>query len=165
LYGPLVYSWARQLGVPPADAADVSQEVFRAVHGSIQSFRRDRPDDSFRGWLWTITRNKTGDHFRRLEGRPQSPGGSTARQLFEQLPDAPSEAATGADVLSAVAHRALELVRSEFEERTFRAFWRTAVDGQKAKDVAEELGMTLGAVYMAKSRVTRRLRDELADLI
>ena len=76
LYGPLVYGWCRQSGLQAEDAADVGQEVFGAVLARVERFRRDRPGDSFRGWLWTITRNKIRDHFRRRSGKAQAQGGT-----------------------------------------------------------------------------------------
>jgi len=170
LYGPLVYLWARQCGLQADDAADVLQETFVAVAEGVQRFRREQPADTFRGWLWTITRNKIRDHFRRRQGQAAAQGGTDAQERLLQLPhpqagtrsEPSSEPCAGAG--SQVAHAALELIRAEFEDRTWRAFWRTAVDGRKAAEVAEELGMTLRAVYQAKYRVLRRIRQELADL-
>src|SRR5262245_64357028 len=77
LYGETVYGWCRRAGVPEADAADVSQEVFAAVARHIDDFRRERPGDSFRGWLWTITRNKVRDHFRRRAEQARAAGETT----------------------------------------------------------------------------------------
>lgn len=163
LYCPLVYRWCRRQRLREHDAADISQEVFRTVASRIGDFRRERAGDSFRGWLWTITRNKIGDHIRRQERQPTSPGGSDAYQrlmnLSDQLPD---DADSDADC-SGVAHRAVLLIRPEFEERTWTMFWRAAVEGHAPKDIAADLGVTPDAVRMAKSRVLRRLRDELLD--
>ena len=78
IYSGLVYSWCRKFGVSQTDAPDVFQEVFRSVHTHIADFRRDEPGHTFRGWLWTITRNKIRDHFRRVAGRPQATGGTDA---------------------------------------------------------------------------------------
>lgn len=167
IYGPLAYRWCRRAGVRADDAPDVVQEVFRAVAAAIDGFRRDRQNDSFRGWLFGITRNKINDHFRRLAGRPAAAGGSAAQQQLAQLPqaaEASAEAMTGDDDFSLVVRQTLDLIRSEFEERTWQAFWRTAVDQQNATDIAAELGMTAVAVRQAKFRILRRLRRELEDL-
>lgn len=167
LYGPVVYAWARGAGLQAADATDVVQEVFAAVWQSIEQFRRDRPEDSFRGWLWTIARNKIRDRFRRLRHQPQAHGGTAAQEILARLPEQPPATSPGQSGLQAgsgLVHRALELVRAEFEESTWQAFWRTAVDGRSPAGVAEELGMTLHAVYKAKSRVLQRLRHELEGL-
>jgi RNA polymerase sigma-70 factor (ECF subfamily) len=169
LYGPTVRGWCRHLGLAPEDAADVGQEVFHAVAGAIGDFRRDRPGDSFRGWLWTITRHKALDHRRREAGRAKAVGGTTAQEHLAQVPNADGPADSDAAPVSAgtdaVYRRALELIRSEFAERTWKAFWGVAVDGRPVADVAAEQGMTAGAVYIAKTRVLRRLREEFADLL
>jgi RNA polymerase sigma-70 factor (ECF subfamily) len=167
LYGPTVYGWCRQAGLSPEDAADVGQDVFGAVFGSIEVFRRDHPGASFRGWLWTITRNKSLDRLRDERRQPHAEGGTTGQEKMQQVPqvepaeDGPGPGPDKGDLL----RRALELIQTEFEERTWRAFWRVTVDGSPRADVAAELGMSLGAVYTAKSRVLRRLREEFADLI
>jgi RNA polymerase sigma-70 factor (ECF subfamily) len=167
VYGPLVYQWCRHCGLQPDDAADVVQEVFRALARSLGTFRSNQSGDSFRAWLWTITRNKLRDHHRSRQRRPQAIGGSTARHEIEQLPDqAPEESddANRRQVHSELAQRALNLMQHDFEERTWQAFWKTAVEQKTAPQAAEELGTTVAAVYMAKSRVLRRLREELDGL-
>jgi RNA polymerase sigma-70 factor, ECF subfamily len=164
LYGPAVYRWGRQCGLQPSDAADIAQEVFCAVWTGLPGFRKDRPGDSFRGWLWTITRNKVRDFARRRAALPHPAGGDPGQRNLEQIADAlDSEVAPPRLQVEAV-HRSAELVKSEFEPPTWQAFWLTAVEGRKGTDVAEELGMSVGAVYMAKSRVLRRLREELDGL-
>ncbi len=167
LYTPLVYAWCRQCSVSQVDAGDVMQEVFQAVHRTLDNFRRDRPGDTFRGWLWMITRNKVRDHFRAIGQRPQAAGGTTAHVMIEQLPE--EEPLTTSSLVGTVQDsvflRGLELVKSEFEDKTWNAFWRFAVDGVKAVDVAEELEMSPGAVRKAKLRVMRRLKQELGELV
>lgn len=166
LYSPLVYSWCRRFGVAQEDAADVAQEVFRAVHSHIAEFRRDEPGHSFRGWLWTITRNKIRDHFRSCAGRAQATGGTDAQLKMLELPDdAVAPFGTSSDVWQAKSSllSGLEIVQAEFEDRTWQAFWRTVVDDQPTAQVAEELHMSVNAVRLAKSRVLRRLREEFGD--
>src|SRR5262245_58649895 len=87
LYGPLVYSWTRRMNLQSSDAADVVQEVFLAVSLHVTQFHRNRPNDSFRGWLWTITRNKVRDHFRRQGKQLSAEGGSEANSRVLELPD------------------------------------------------------------------------------
>jgi len=163
LYGPEVYGWCRRAGIQADDAADVVQEVFAAVAARVADFRRERPGDSFAAWLGTIARNKIRDHFRRSRRRPAARGGTDAQQQFLQVPE-PAELTRLSDAGGPLSRRALELVRAEFENRTWEAFLRTAVDGQPPAGVAEDLGMSVTAVYKAKSRVLRRLRQELAEL-
>jgi RNA polymerase sigma-70 factor (ECF subfamily) len=166
LYTPLVYRWCRQNGLQAADAADVGQEVFQAVARKIGDFRRDSPRDSFRGWLRVITRNKLTDYRRSLHARAVAAGGTEAeallRQTAEDLP--PPDPDSDAEELDLLVRKTVELIRGEFEDRTWRAFWGMAIDGRPAADVASELGISANAVYLAKGRVLRRLREELAGL-
>jgi RNA polymerase sigma-70 factor (ECF subfamily) len=164
LYGPLVYRWCIRARLQPTDAADVGQEVFTAVARAIKRFRREREGDSFRGWLYTITRNKIRDL---VDARqPAAVGGIGALRnlgLIPAPPDADDDASC--DDRGYLVRRAVELVRGDFEPDTWTAFWRSAVDGQPADDVAAELGMTRNAVYLAKARVRKRLADEFTGLI
>jgi RNA polymerase sigma-70 factor (ECF subfamily) len=164
LYGPLVARWCSLKGVRPQDAEDVQQEVFRAVATSLDKFRHDRPGDTFRGWLRGITKNKLLDHYRHRHGQPVAQGGSDAhRGLLEIVQqDLPED--SEAD-LGGLYCRALELVRGEFEERTWNAFWRVTIDGHDSAVVAADLGVTSAAVRKAKSRILHRLREEIGDLI
>ncbi|MES2788224.1 MAG: sigma-70 family RNA polymerase sigma factor [Planctomycetota bacterium] len=166
LYAPLIHYWCRKLYLPDQDTADVFQEVFQAVAAKITTFRKERPGDTFRGWLRTITQNKVLDHFRRQGREPQAAGGTEANIRFmqvEALEDAEAQESEER-AYQQLIQRALELIRSEFTPRTWQAFWRVAVDGQRAVDVAEELEMRPGAVRVAKSRVLQRLRQELGEL-
>jgi RNA polymerase sigma-70 factor (ECF subfamily) len=168
LYSPLVYRWCRRSGLAAEDAADVLQEVLSAVMVHLPDFRREKPEDGFTAWLATITRNKVRDHYRRRHGRAEARGGSTAQRQIAEIPETPepSEESILPDAESAawLSRGVLETIRGEFEARTWQSFWRTAVDGQTPAHVAEDLKMTIAAVYMAKSRVLRRLRQALGEL-
>lgn len=164
VYGPLVLFWARRSGLEAEDAADITQEVWKAVHGRLEGFQRGESVGAFRRWLWTITRNKACDHFRQRQGEAPAAGGTEARQLLETVPEDEPTDDTG-EQEHGLLHRALELIRPEYEERTWRAFWRMTVDGVPAPDVAAELGMAPNAVHQAKFRIVRRLREELDELI
>jgi RNA polymerase sigma-70 factor (ECF subfamily) len=167
LYAPLVLRWCRHADLQPTDVADVCQDVFLAVAAHLGDFRRERAGDTFRGWLRVIVRNKVNDHYRRLGREPGGEGGTEAQARFARLPaDEPgSEVSVVADAPERLLfHRCCDLVRTEFHERTWRAFWATAVDGRPAADVAGDLGMTPVAVRVSKSRVLQRLREVLGDL-
>jgi RNA polymerase sigma-70 factor (ECF subfamily) len=169
LYTPLVYHWCARGGVRGEDAQDVSQEVFRVAATSMVHFRRERPGDTFRGWLRGIARNILREHYRRRGRQPQAAGGTDALQNLQEVAD-PTEAAALDDTdapseIDSLHRRALDLVRKDFEERTWRAFWQTAIEGRSPVDVAAEEGVSPAAIRMAKSRVLRRLKEEFADLI
>lgn len=166
LYAPLVFHWCRHRGLREADAADVVQEVFQAVATHLGTFRKREEGDTFRGWLRTITENKVRDHFRRAAREAEAVGGTDAQHRLAQFP-APSslEGATSDDDWEGrFFGRVLDVVRLEFEERTWQAFWRTTIAGRSPKDVGAELAMSQGAVRVAKSRVLKRLREELSGL-
>lgn len=168
LYGPWVYAWCRRAGLQRADAKDLAQEVFWVVARNLAAFRRIEGKGSFRGWLWGITRNKIADHFRRLAAHPQAQGGTDAQQAMAQVADqVPSDTDATSDPADhqRLARRAMELARAGVEDRTWKAFWRVVVDGQPAAEVAAELGVTIKAVYEAKYRLVKRLREELGDLM
>ncbi len=166
LYSPLVHYWCRRWGIEQADADDVTQEVLQAASQHIAEFHRERPGDTFRGWLRGITRHKALAFWRGRERVADPVGGSAAWHRMQEIPESelPTDTEESAQ-LSALFHRAVQSLRDEFEDRTWQAFWRTAVDDQPAASVAAELGMTANAVRMAKSRVLHRLRTELGDLV
>ena len=168
LYGPVTYRWCRRSNLTAEDAADVVQEVLSAVMVHLPDFRRDRPEDSFGGWLATITRNKIREHYRRQQGKAEARGGSTAQRQMADIPQPPepSEESIRPDAQTAacLSRRVLDMIRAEFEVRTWEAFWRVSVGGQLPADVASDLKMSVPAVYMAKCRVLRRFRQVLGEL-
>lgn len=165
LYAPLVHHWCRRTDLREADAADVLQDVFLAVAANLGGFRREHPGDTFRGWLRVILRNKVTDHFRRLGREPDGEGGTEAQLRFARLTNPePADDAHGDPAERLLFRRACELIRGEFHDHTWQAFWATAVEGRAATDVAADLGMTPVGVRVAKSRVLQRLREALGDL-
>lgn len=164
LYGPLVDFWVRRAGLQTADAEDVFQEVFHAVARTIGTFHKDRPGDTFRGWLRTITRSKVADYLRRLTSQPQVMGGSDMQQRLHALAEDSGPDVDEVREIGALRLRALEFVRTEFTEKSWQMFWRVTVEGHEVKDVARELGVTPSAIRLAKSRVLRRLREEMEVL-
>ncbi len=167
LYGPVVYRWCRKSWLNAEDAVDVVQEVFRSLVSHVGDFRRERPGDSFAAWLRTITRNKVRDLFRQRQGQARGQGGTEAQQRLLQVPEAAELAGEDPDDGSGsiLTHRSLELVRAEFEDRTWQAFWQAAVDGRSPADVAADLGISVQSVYQAKYRVLKRIRQEMSGLI
>ncbi len=171
LYSQLVYLWCRSAGLQAADSADLGQEVFRAVARKIGDFRRERAGDSFRAWLRSITQNKIRDFYKKQGREAVAAGGSDAQQAMLQVPDRDVE--TGSSVYSAgedgearlLFRRAVELIQGEFADRTWEAFWRVTIEDQAPQVVAQDLSISVNAVYLARSRVIRRLRDEFEGLI
>ncbi len=168
LYTPLLFSWCRKSGMSEVDTQDVGQEVFKAVFRKIGAFHRDRDGDSFRAWLRTITQRKIADHVNK-RGVAQAAGGSDARSRMEKLPadDATdqSDEALRADERRILLRQVLKQLEPSFKKETWQAFWLVAAEGQNPKQVAIDLGMTINSVYLAKSRILHRIREEFGGLI
>ena len=158
VYGPLISRWCERSGLQHADVADVMQEVMASARRGIAKVNHGGENDSFRGWLWAITRQRVRDHFRSFARQPIGYGGSTALQLIENLPDDAPE--TSEDVAD-LHLRVLAGLHADFSKTVWTSFWRVVVEKDAAKNVAEDLGVSVWAVYKAKSRVLTRLRQEL----
>lgn len=168
LYGPLVYRWCRRWHLGAEDSKDVVQEVFGAVASHVRDFHRDNERGGFRAWLFTITRNKIRDFFRRRGAEPCGQGGTDAFERLSRI----AGPGTAEEVLSAergdrilLVRRAVCLAQAEFEERTWEMFCRVAMLAQKPAEVAAGFGVSVTAVYQAKSRVLRRLRELLEEAL
>ena len=161
--------WCRRWGVAEQDIVDVLQEVFSAVASHLEGFRKERPSDTFRGWLLTIARNKTRDYFRRRGDEPAARAGprprcDCSRSLDPHVDEAICPSAEDDAIIDGILGQALETIRGEFHERTWQAFWGVVVEGRAVADVAADLDMRPGTVRVAKSRVLLRLRNELGDI-
>jgi RNA polymerase sigma-70 factor (ECF subfamily) len=160
LYAPLVYGYARKQGLQDADAADLSQEVLLAVAGAVGRLEYDTRRGAFRNWLFTVVRRKLSNWRRARRNRPDGGNGGADPQALEQRPEPEgAEAQWQAEWEVRLFAWACEQVRRDVTDTTWKAFWRTAIDDQPGKQVAEELGMTVAAVYRARSRVLARLKE------
>jgi RNA polymerase sigma-70 factor (ECF subfamily) len=161
IYASVVYGFARHRGLQDADAADLMQEVLRAVARSADRLDYDPKRGSFRGWLYTVTRNKI---YNFLNGRKNHERGSGDSGALERLEEQAAHDDDAASLWDQEYERRLfdwaaEQVRGEFQGATWQAFWQTAVEGRAAKEVGDRLSMSLGAIYVAKSRVLSRLKE------
>ena len=168
LYGPSLFGWCRAARLSDHDAADVIQDTFRAVARGVTRFDRDHGQQgAFTAWLWTVTQSKIRDHWQKQAMREQAFGGSEAQQHLAEMPDPWSDQSDtfAATNDSSLTMRAAELIRPEFRDSTWQAFWRVAVDDQPTDVVAEQLSISVAAVRQANYRVRRRLRHELQGVI
>lgn len=168
IYGPVVYRFARNRGLQDADAADLMQDVLRSVARNAHRMEYDPSRGTFRGWLYTVTRNKIYNFLNGQRNRPRASGDTDAHERLDATPsrdgDGP-EAEWEREYQRRLSGRAMELVKDEFQPATWQAFWQTAVEGKAAAEVGAGLKMTPGAVYVAKSRVLARLRDEVRRMM
>ena len=163
VYQPLVHGFARKHGLQEADAADLAQEVLRAVARSVGRLDYDPRRGSFRGWLFTVVRNQLRDFRDRQRRQVAGSGNSGVQQLLNEQPT-PPEDEWDREYERRLFTWAAEQVRPAVQAATWQAFWRTAVEGQGGQEVARALGMTVAAVYLAKSRVMARLKEEIRQL-
>ena len=157
IYAPLVYRYARRRGLQDADAADVTQDALRAAARTMPAFEYDPTRGRFRNWLFTVARNEIADLLAR---GGQGAGDTAIHELLDNHPDraAAEEQTWEREYEERLFQWAAERVRADFQESTWEAFWKTAVEGESPQAVAEQLGISTGAVYIAKSRVIARLR-------
>src|SRR5262249_60283780 len=132
---------------------------------ALDGSRRDRPGDTFRGWLRGITRNHVLLHFRRSHRQPHGEGGSDAWQSLQSVADSPAPPDDDTEELGQLYQRALEQVRNGFEERTWQAFWLTTIAGRSPATLTDELGMAAAGIRQATYRVLRRLKQEMGELL
>jgi RNA polymerase sigma-70 factor (ECF subfamily) len=167
LYRPLIIGWLNRQGVPARDLQDLSQDILLCVVKHLPAFRHSGRRGAFRNWLRTIVCSRTADYWRAADAGVQGGGGSGATAALQQIADPDSDLNRRWDeehdryVLDCL----LDLVEGEFEPTTVRAFRRLALDGASGAETAEELGLSLAAVYVAKSRVLQRIRQEAEGLI
>jgi RNA polymerase sigma factor (sigma-70 family) len=166
IYEPLLYRLVRTKGLQHADAQELTQEALLTVASAIERWNPDRDKGSFRGWLFCIARNMTINFLTRRRPDQQGVGGTDFRRALERQPDPASELTT---VFEHEYERQLfdwaaRQVRGEFHESTWQAFWRTAVEGEAIPDTAAALGLSLGAVYMARTRAMARIKGRIKEV-
>jgi RNA polymerase sigma-70 factor (ECF subfamily) len=164
IYAPLIFGHCTRRGLQEADAADVTQEVMRSVARAIQKLDYDRARGTFRAWLLTVTRSKLNNFFASRARHPQGTGETAVVQFLEAQPGPEAAADWDREYRRRLFQIASEKVQKEVQAGTWAAFWQTAVEDEPAAAVAAELGMTTGAVYIARSRVLARLRTEIESL-
>jgi RNA polymerase sigma factor (sigma-70 family) len=164
LYEPLVYRLARRRGLQDADARDLCQEVFQAVVQSVD--RWDPARGRFRGWLARIARNLIINLLTRRRSQPRGSGSTSVQEFLGAWPadEASASAEFEGEYRKRLFRWAAEEVRDKFAPTTWQAFWRTAVEDRSPVEVAAELGLSVGAVYVARSRVLTRLKRRIEQV-
>lgn len=159
LYYPLVYSWCRKAGLKPEDSSDISQNVFNGVSQGIRNFTRDKSADTFTGWLRTITKRRIFDFRKKTSNQPLNYEGDI-HSIPEFIEEEISVEGNNQDYLI-LLRGVLEIIKKEFEEKTWNIFWRHVVEEIPLEDVTKEFNVNANSVYLAKSRVLKKLRSHL----
>jgi RNA polymerase sigma-70 factor (ECF subfamily) len=157
IYTPLIAAFCRGRGLSETDAADVAQDVLKSVAGAIPRFTYDPQRSSFRNWLFTVVRSKLNNFFVAQARQPRQAGETTVQHFTDNEPAL--EETWHREYQANLVRWAADQIRPEFKEATWNAFWRTAILGQAAEQVAIEVGLSVNALYIARSRVTTRLRQ------
>jgi RNA polymerase sigma factor (sigma-70 family) len=166
IYTPLIFGFLRKKGLQDADASDVTQEVLKAVSQGMPRLDYDPKRGSFRGWLFTVVRNKLRD-FQQRGGVKMSTGNDTEAIHFlekQSAPEPDEEIQWQQEYWQRLFSWAAEQVKTTVEESTWQAFWLTAVEGKKAGEAAKTLNLSVTAVYMAKSRVLARIKEQIQQV-
>jgi RNA polymerase sigma-70 factor (ECF subfamily) len=159
LYEPFIFRMARGRGLQDADAHDLTQEVMVRVAKSVSSWEPDQGKGSFRGWLSRITRNMVVDFMRSRSRKINSV------EFAEDVAECPESELYDLELRKQAFVWASDKVRPLLKEATWRSFWMTAVENKSATEAARETGLSVGAVYIAKSRVMAKLRDVVQQAI
>jgi len=160
---PLVYAWCRKAGLGEHDAADVCQDTFRSVATSIANFRRSESCDTFGGWLRRITQRRIIDHRKKANEAIPATGGTDARAALDMIADLSTSSQGTTTSRDSGLQKVLESVKQEFEDLSWKAFIMTTVEELSPSEVASLLGVSRNAVYLAKSRILKRVREMLSD--
>ena len=164
IYAPLVYGFARKHGLQDADAADVTQDVLRSMATAAKKLEYDPKRGSFRGWLFRVVRNRLRDFWAGRARQCQGSGDPGVNRRLQELPAPEEDQQWEQEYEQQLFQWAAAQVRADFQDSTWQAFWQTAVQGKSGKAVAEGLGMTVAAVYLAKARVIARLKEQIQQV-
>ena len=164
IYTPLVYRYSLKNGLQDADAADVAQETMCSVVRVIRDFQYDPSKGSFRGWLLSVVRNCLRKRFRQSKSAAIGSGDTGVHEMLQQQADENGELEWDREYELWMFHTAANQIQNEFQSRTWQAFWMTTVEGSDVSKVASELGMSAGAIYIARSRVLARIKSTVEQI-
>ena len=159
IYTPLVYAYGRRRGLQDADASDLAQDVMQIISRRADAFNYDTDRGTFRGWLFTVTLNRLRDLAKKAGRREQGSGKSAVHQVLNELPANEAEDLWNKEHQWRLFQWAAERAKPGFRETSWNAFWQNAVEQKPAKEVAEALSISVGAVHIAKSRALAKIRE------
>ncbi len=164
IYAPLIFRYAKRMGLQDADAADVTQDVLKVVSESIERFNYDPSVGRFRGWLKTVAFYTYSQMKKRNRRQPACTGDSTVLSVAEDGASAADSRFWNDEYTRRMFELASERVQPTVQPSTWEAFMATAVHEENPRTVADRLGMNVGSVYVAKNRVFTRIREALSEL-
>lgn len=165
IYEPLLFRLARAKGFQQADAEDFVQEVLSAVAKAIGYWVADENRGAFRVWLFRIAQNLAINFLTRPKHQRLGTGD---RQIARLLDEQPTKTADSSELFVREYRRELfrwaaDQAREQVSEKQWMVFWLTSVEGRPIKDVASEFKMSVGSIYIARSRITKRIRDMIRE--
>ncbi len=163
-YEPFLIQLVRRQGTPERHALDATQQLLLAIARSVEGWTDDGQTASFRRWLSRVARNVVIKFMTRERRQPTGQGGTDFLELLERVPDFTADEAQVRQYEHELIVWAAEQVRSDFHETSWKAFWATQVEGRSVTEVAEELGVSAGSIYMSRSRIFARIRAKIDDL-
>lgn len=164
IYQPVVFRMARRRGLQDADAQDVMQQVFLSISGSIENWTADDGQPPFRAWLATIARNAITKTLMR-QPRDVAVGSTSMLDRLDQLPySEPTAEEIQAEAKREIVRWVAAQIRSEFSEGTWDSFWQTSIEGASVANVALATGRSPGSIYVARYRVTARLKEKILEV-
>jgi RNA polymerase sigma-70 factor (ECF subfamily) len=163
IYRPIIVRIALRRQLQFDDAEDLAQQVLLLVLKNISNWKTDPARARFRTWLQTVVRNAMMNALTRRP-KEQASGGTTSLQQLNQCPDKADSLWFDLEWQRETLRWVAQQVRGEFESTTWTAFWDTAIEQLSAQEVAERTGRSVGAVYIARSRVMQRIKQRIAEL-
>lgn len=160
IYQPLIFRIVRARGLQHADATDITQDVLAKVASVIEKFSDQHPTGSFRGWLYRITRNVVVDFLRKQSKNPLVYSEQTMELTADADPTENESAEFQREFQKQIFWVVAKTVRTQVKPATWQAFWSTEIERQSVEQVAKNLKITVGSVYVSRSRVIARLRKE-----
>ena len=166
VYEKAIYNFCRRRGLQDADAQDVTQDVLTAVDRRVGTWDSNPSKGTFRGWMFRVARNIAVNKFLERSRQAAASGDTIVAQMLAELPDSEDAQSTAfwMEYRRGLMHWAAKRVKPDVSEFAWKSFWKTAIEGKKADEVAQELGKSVGNVYTAKCRVFARIKNLISQM-